>query len=82
MSRWGGAVKVSFLSRAAEITVSRYGVPRYHGERLVRVLLSDRLYGNQGGTTDSLFVPEIAIVCSLRAFFIAFLHEVRKDLNL
>lgn len=37
--------KVSFPSRAAEQTVGGYGVPRYQGKKLVRVLQSDRPYG-------------------------------------
>jgi len=33
--------------------VSDYGLSRYHGRRLVGVLLSDRrFYGNQGGTAN------------------------------
>lgn len=69
--RYGKKNQASFLSRAAETTVSCYGVPRYQGERLVRAFMSDRYNnGNQGGTAK-IFVPEIAL-CSLRDFLILF----------
>ncbi len=58
-SRYQSVEKVSFRSRTAELTLSRYGLPRYHGIKLVRACRVTVLNGNQGGTTD-YFVPEIA----------------------
>ena len=58
-SRYQSVEKVSFRSRTAELTLSRYGLPRYHGIKLVRACRVTVSNGNQGGTTD-YFVPEIA----------------------
>ena len=38
VSRYHGVKRVSFRSRTVEISVNRYGLPRYLGKRLVRVL--------------------------------------------
>lgn len=48
-----GGYKVSLIpEQSGRTKVSCYGVPRYHGKKLVRALLRDRFYGNQGGTAN------------------------------
>ncbi len=54
-----GKYKFKSHSRAEllKFLVSGYGLPRYHGRKLVGVSLRDRLIGNQGGTTEIDFRP-------------------------
>ncbi len=57
-------------SRAERLkSVSCYGLPRYHGRKLVRALMSDRLYGNQGGTAKDISSLRL-LNCSLRDFLL------------
>ncbi len=50
-------------------TVSCYGVPRYHGKRLVGACRVTVYNGKQGGTANSIFVPE-SVVLHSQGFFI------------
>lgn len=57
-------MQVSFLSRASEIIVSGYGLPRYLGKSLLELYrVTVFKNGNQGGTAKT-FVPEIALLQS------------------
>ncbi len=54
-----GRMKPHSRAELLKTIVRGYGLPRYHGKRLVGAAQSDCiLYSNQGGTANSLFVPE------------------------
>ena len=50
VSRCVSRCAVSYLSRLPERAVGRYGMHRYQGRTLARVLMRGRSRGNPGGT--------------------------------
>ena len=78
---WYRVVKKSHSgAERLNIKVSCYGRHRYHSRGLVRAcrVTVSLKYGNQGGTTDRLFVPEIAFFAVSGIF--VFRDKLKKEM--
>ena len=71
-------MRIWLLSRASQhlALVGRYGLPRYHGRRLVRALQSDRCGGNWGGTTE-LTISSLDRIIPIAGAFLFFVTPTR-----